>query len=121
MSDVNARRRDVAKYVAEETWDITAYRLLIPSSDGETSWAFAGRVAPAGIPRSQMGALPQEQPATHNQWIVVTEYSVDPAIKEGDRLHCVLETSEATITHNFVVVSLGQYLYKQEAMCEEQK
>lgn len=117
MRDLEARKRDIARYIAEDPWTVTVYRKG-QAGEAETSFEFTGRIAPAIFRATAQERVPFAQPGevgvSKMSWCVVAPYDTTP-LSARDELKAV----QGSITRNFRVLHSSQYAYKIEAILED--
>ncbi len=117
MRDLEARKRDIAQYIAEDSWAVTVYRKGQAGED-ETTYSFTGRIAPAIFRATAAERVPFAQPGeigvTKMSWCVVAPYDTTP-LSARDEVKAVQDG----ITRHFRVLHSSQYAYKIEAILED--
>ena len=111
---VLARRRDVSKFIAEDSATVTVYVPGRTPDDEETSFSFTGRLSPRGSMLSGRERMAQgeEGPIGMNTWVVVAPYDTTVP-RNGSRL--------SISSQEFRVIFTMQYQYKLEILLEERE
>jgi len=108
---VLARRRDVSKFIDEDSVTVTVYVPGRTPDDAETSYTFTGRLSPRGSMLSGRERMAQgeEGPVGMNTWVVVAPYDTTVP-RNGARL--------GIGSQDFRVIFTMQYQYKLEILLE---
>lgn len=116
--ELAARKRDIARYIAEDSWTVTVYRKGATAGDPETTYEFTGRIAPAIFRATAQERVPFAQPGevgvSKMSWCVVAPFDTAP-LSARDELKAV----QGSITRRFRVLHSVQYAYKIEAILED--
>lgn len=115
--DLAARKRDIARYIVEDSWTVTVYRKGRAGED-ETTFEFTGRIAPAVYKATATERVPYTQPGevgvSKMSWCVVAPFDTTPLVARDE-----LKVVQNGITRRFRVLHSSQYPYKIEAILED--
>lgn len=128
MRDVLAKRRDIQRYIDEESWAISIERQAIPPDTSPVLFEYVGRVTTAvqgavTYERTNRFELLGEGTVGFNVWVMVAVYDSE-CPRAGDRIvatRVIDESVPLSIVHYFQVINGAQYPHKIEAVMKERQ